>query len=78
MTNLQLLAQRYNSPAIPLHVAMQDFVNPAISLEQCNRKANAGEIPFHCYKAGDKKSGWYVHIKNLAKWLDEKEKECYC
>lgn len=70
LTSLQLLAQRYNSPAILLTTAYRDFVNGDITDEQINRKACNGEIPFDCYKPDGKRSKWFVKLTNLAKWID--------
>lgn len=75
MKNLDILKERYNSPAIPLLTAMRDFVNPSINERQVNRRANSGDLPFPAYKSDNNKSCWFVNIKALAKYLDNKEIE---
>lgn len=77
MTNLEMLNARYKSPAIPLLLAMRDFVNPKISERQVNRRASSLDLPFPAYKPDNNKGQWFVNVKHLAKWLDKMEALAY-
>lgn len=78
MDTVKLLMLQYDfKTAIPLSQAVRDYVCPDIDDTQINRRANAGEFPFPCYKAdpNNKKSGWFVNLTSLANWLDSRRIE---
>lgn len=62
-----LLAE-FGSTQIPLARCCESYFG--CSEDHANEKAAAGRLPVPAFKLGSKKSGWFIHARDLAAHVD--------
>lgn len=73
MNTLFLLLAEFETSIVPLEKVADKYLG--LSKEIANRKADKHQLPFVAHRLGSQKSGYQVHVKDLAKWLDSEWKE---
>lgn len=65
------LVEVYKAPVIRLDAICEQYLNNAY--EQARRKAHLNQLPFPVFQTEpSKKSPWLVHVRDFAKFLDER------
>ena len=69
-----MLLMKYRKPVISLSELLPDYL-PHLTLEQANKRANKCTLPFPAFKSDGRNSPFYVHLGDVAFWLDSIQKE---
>lgn len=69
MKTVFLLMAEYDSPTIPLEDIREKYFK--LSKEQAERKAKRHELPVPAFRTGGQRSPWFVHVEELAKFIDD-------
>ena len=71
MTNTthEVLLARYGSPTVPLVDIAEEFLG--LSSRKAQEYANKGQLPLPAFRLGSRKSPYQVHLKDLAKLIDQ-------
>lgn len=62
------LMAEFGSTQIPLTRCCESYFG--CSEDHANEKAAAGRLPVPAFKLGSKKSGWFIHARDLAEHVD--------
>ena len=69
-----LLLMKYRKPVISLSELLPDYL-PHLTIEQANKRANKCTLPFPAFKSDGRNSPFYVHLSDVAFWLDSMQKD---
>lgn len=69
-----LLLMKYRKPVISLSELLPDYL-PHLTIEQANKRANKCTLPFPAFKSDGRNSPFYVHLADVAFWLNSIQKE---
>lgn len=69
MRTIFLLMAEFNSPTIPLEQIREKYFN--LSKAEAERKAKRHDLPVPVFRTGGQRSPWFVHVEDLANWIDE-------
>ena len=69
-----MLLMKYRKPVISLSELLPDYL-PHLTLEQANKRANKCTLPFPAFKSDGRNSPFYVHLSDVAFWLNSIQKE---
>lgn len=69
MKTVFLLMAEFNSPTIPLEQIREKYFN--LSKAEAERKAKRHDLPVPAFRTGGQRSPWFVHVEDLANWIDE-------
>ncbi|MBL4898696.1 MAG: pyocin activator PrtN family protein [Colwellia sp.] len=79
MNTLFLLMSQYDNPLIPLDDVADEYF--AIKTKsEADRQAKDHKLPVPAFRLGKQRSQWFIHVEELAKFIDEtrlKQKEIW-
>lgn len=73
MNTVFLLMAEYETSQIPLEIVAEKFLG--IGPAKAKEAARHHRLPFPTYRAGSQKGVQFVHVDDLAKYIDEERKK---
>jgi len=68
-----MLAMQYKRAIVPLALILEDYM-PHLSLKTANQRASKCDLPFPCFKIDGERSEYFVHLTEIATWLESLQK----
>ncbi|MCO8073032.1 pyocin activator PrtN family protein [Acinetobacter lwoffii] len=68
-----MLAMQYKRAIIPLALILEDYM-PHLSIKTANQRASKCDLPFPCFKIDGERSEYFVHLTEIATWLESLQK----
>ena len=69
MKTVFLLMAEFETPNIPLEDIRERYFG--LSKAEASKKAKQHELPVPAFRMGGQRSPWFVHVEELAKYIDE-------
>lgn len=69
MKTVFLLMAEFETPNIPLEDIRERYFG--LSKEEASKKAKQHSLPVPAFRMGGQRSPWFVHVEELAKYIDE-------
>lgn len=73
MKTFTMLFARFESPTVRLEEISEEFFG--ISAKFAGRHAQKGDIPVPTFRLGSAKSGWLIHLEDLANYIDKQRQQ---
>lgn len=68
-----MLTMQYKRPIVPLALIIEDYMSH-LTLKTANQRASKCELPFPCFKIDGERSEYFVHVTEIALWLESLQK----
>lgn len=69
MKTIFLLMAEFDTPTIPLEDIREKYFG--LSKDEASKKAKQHALPVPAFRMGGQRSPWFVHVEDLAKYIDE-------
>lgn len=69
MKTIFLLMAEFDSPVIPLEDIRERYFK--LSKQEADKKAKRHELPVPAFRMGGQRSPWFVHVEDLAAYIDK-------
>ena len=68
------LLMKYKKPVIDMQVILEEYM-PHLSYMTACRRAAKHSLPFPVFKLDGERSGYFVHLSDIAQWLESTHRQ---